>query len=79
MVTSRCVLFNHDTGNVPISISLKVPPPTAVTKAIIRIPKTSSFFRVAATTPENVKAIVPNISITKSSFTKYQALKKINY
>ncbi|GAA3514139.1 hypothetical protein GCM10022393_30060 [Aquimarina addita] len=43
-------------------MSLNVPPPIAVTKAIIKIPKTSNFLFIALKAPETAKAIVPKIS-----------------
>ena len=57
--------FNHPTGLIPINKSRNVPPPTAVTNAIIKTPKTSNFFSMATNTPEIAKAIVPKISIMK--------------
>jgi hypothetical protein len=47
---------------LPIRISRIVPPPVAVTNAIIKIPKRSSFLFIAARAPEMAKAAVPNRS-----------------
>jgi hypothetical protein len=51
------------TGKFPTRISLIVPPPIAVTKEIIRIPKGSSFRSIAENTPDTAKANVPRMSM----------------
>ena len=48
----------------PIITSRTVPPPIAVMKAMTKIPKKSSFFSIAAITPDMLKAAVPKISIS---------------
>ena len=53
----------HRTGTSPIKTSRKVPPPNAVMKAMIKTPKISSFFFIAAKVPAMLKAAVPIISI----------------
>lgn len=49
------------------SKSLTVPPPTEVTNAIIRTPKGSSRFCIAAKLPDIAKEMVPRISIIRLS------------
>jgi len=49
------------TGKSPINKSLIVPPPTAVTKEMIKTPKGSNLFCIAAKAPEIAKAIVPQL------------------
>src|SRR5215213_1292082 len=61
MVTSFCSQF---TGKLPTRTSRIVPPPIAVTKDIIRIPKRSNFFSMAENTPDTANANVPKMSIT---------------
>ena len=56
-------LRSHPTGVFPMSISRSVPPPMDVTKAIIRIPKISSFLRSAADVPDTAKENVPSTSM----------------
>ena len=48
--------------------SLTVPPPTAVTKAIISTPKGSSLFCMAAKLPDIAKDTVPRTSMMKLKF-----------
>jgi len=60
MVTSFC---NQFTGKLPTSTSRMVPPPIAVTNAIIKTPKRSSFFSMAENTPDTANANVPKMSI----------------
>ena len=50
-----------------MSKSRKVPPPTEVTVAIMRIPKMSIRFLVAVITPEIANEIVPKISIISAA------------
>jgi len=59
---TEVILVIQDTGVVPISTSRNVPPPTAVTKAIINTPKGSMRLFNAIKTPEIEKATIPNIS-----------------
>ena len=60
---TNVILSIQLTGVLPISISLKVPPPTEVTSAIIRIPKTSIFLRIAVSAPDIAKEMVPSMSM----------------
>ena len=64
---TKTVFSIQPTGVFPIKVSRKVPPPMAVTKPIIKIPKISSLLSIAARAPEIAKATVPRIfSILKS-------------
>ncbi len=59
--TNTSVFLIQNTGCAPIKTSLKVPPPTEVTKAIIKTPKGSNFFRIATRDPEIAKEIIPKM------------------
>jgi hypothetical protein len=54
----------HITGR-PKRTSLKVPPPTEVTKAMIKMPKASMRFLNEDNTPDIEKATTPKMSIIK--------------
>ena len=45
-----------------------VPPPTAVTNAIIKTPKGSNRFCMAAKVPDIAKAMVPSVSMRMLKF-----------
>lgn len=67
-----CKLLSiHQTGVDPIKISLNVPPPKAVTKAMIIAPNKSNFRSTAAVTPETAKAKVPQISIISTASNRF--------
>ena len=56
-------LLNQETGNSPINTSRIVPPPMAVAKEMIKTPKGSNFFSIAANAPATAKLNVPSISM----------------
>ncbi len=58
----------HATG-ASIKTSRRVPPPKAVTIAMIKIPKISSFLFIAVKAPDTAKAMVPKMSIIKNKLT----------
>lgn len=53
---------NQLTGLIPITTSLKVPPPIAVTNDKDNIPNKSKRFSIATRAPDTAKAMVPNKS-----------------
>lgn len=50
------------TGVLPIKISRIVPPPMAVTNAMMKMPNRSNLLFMAERAPEIAKAVVPNKS-----------------
>ena len=54
-------------GRFPRRISLRQPPPTAVTPPTTTVPKISSSRRIATSEPATENAIVPIISAEKNS------------
>lgn len=60
MVLSFC---SQLTGRFPTSTSRIVPPPIAVTKAMISVPNGSSFRSMAENVPAAAKAKVPRMSM----------------
>ena len=53
---------------MPRTMSLIIPPPTAVTIPRITTPRMSIFFLMAVMAPDRAKATVPIISNTKSIY-----------
>ena len=66
--------LNIEGGKIPKRISLKAPPPTAVSVPKVITPSKSSRFLKATITPDIVKAIIPIISIINISIPNFTVL-----